>query len=116
MNHEYEYRDEAQPMSHGGSFTAGLLFGAVAGAALALLFAPRPGSELRGQLSDSAHAFQRRARDGYDRARSGYDRAKEGYNRASEMVGDAAQRAHAFVDDVRGRVSDRAAEKVQSFS
>lgn len=118
MNQDYEYADEAQPSSH-GSFTAGLLFGAIAGAAVALLFAPRAGSELRGQLSESATDIKRRASRGYSQAKDTYERAKEGYSRASDKVHDVADRAHAFVDDVRGRVSERAervAEKVQSFS
>ena len=38
----------------GGSFVMGLLTGTVLGAGLGMLFAPKAGSELRGQLSEQA--------------------------------------------------------------
>ncbi len=49
MANEYDYE------SGGGSgFMMGLLTGTVLGAGLGMLFAPKSGSELRGQLSESA--------------------------------------------------------------
>lgn len=47
--------------SSGGSssgFAMGILLGAVAGAGLALLFAPKAGSELRSDLSESMTSFR----------------------------------------------------------
>ena len=114
-NQEYEYRQEEQHAAH-GSFAAGLFFGAVAGAAAALLLAPRTGREMRGQLASSAGDFKRRAHDGYEQVRQTYDRARDGFRRAGDAVSDAACRAEAFVDDVKSRVSERTAEKVDSWS
>lgn len=44
-----------------GDFVAGFLFGAFVGAALALLFAPAPGDELRNQLHDRGIELKDRA-------------------------------------------------------
>ena len=49
----YEY-DRLEREEGGGSFLMGLLAGTVLGAGLGMLFAPKAGSELRSQLSDSA--------------------------------------------------------------
>ena len=52
----------------GGGFVMGLLTGTVLGAGLALLFAPKAGSELRGQLSDQAGTLANTASETYRRA------------------------------------------------
>src|SRR3954470_5646457 len=83
----YEY-DRFEREEGGGSFLMGLLAGTVLGAGLGMLFAPKAGSELRSQLSDSANKLRTasegplqqagekvsqmvdRGRDAYDRARS----------------------------------------------
>src|SRR5229473_3206442 len=41
----------------GGSFVMGLLTGTVLGAGLGMLFAPKSGSELRGQISEQANTI-----------------------------------------------------------
>jgi YtxH-like protein len=51
-----------------GLFAVGLLCGAAAGAAVALLYAPKPGTETRRQVSDSAQRLKRRASEAYDGA------------------------------------------------
>ena len=83
--HELHPSDNATATGHG--FLYGLLFGAAVGAAAALLFAPKPGSELRGQLggqlSDATRKFRRRA--------------TEVYNQAAGMAEDVADRARATV-------------------
>jgi len=83
----YEY-DRLEREEGGGSFLMGLLAGTVLGAGLGMLFAPKAGSELRSQLTDSANKLRSasegplqqagekvsqivdRGRDAYDRARS----------------------------------------------
>jgi gas vesicle protein len=44
-----------------GEFVAGFLFGAFVGAVLALLFAPAPGEQLRGQLREKGIELKERA-------------------------------------------------------
>ena len=74
-----------EPTTHGEGearsfgFAYGLLVGTALGAAVALLFAPKPGSELRGQLADATSRIR--------------ERAGQVYNRASATMDDVASRA-----------------------
>ena len=73
----YEY-DRFDDEAGGGGFMMGLIAGAVLGVGLGMLLAPRAGSELRGQLGDTASKLRDRAAEGYTAA-SG--RVAEMYNR-----------------------------------
>ena len=68
----------------GGSFVMGLLTGTVLGAGLGMLFAPKSGSELRGQLSEQAGKVA--------------NQASEQYRRASETASDLADRGREMYD------------------
>jgi len=72
----------------GSDVLMAFLIGGVAGAALALLFAPRSGEETRELISDSAREGARRARDAAERGREIGERAVE---RGRRLVDDAAQ-------------------------
>ena len=72
-----EPTEKGEAMNHTGekstnSFALGLLIGAAAGAGLALLFAPKAGSELRGQIGESVSSWKdaagRKVREVTDRA------------------------------------------------
>ncbi len=78
------YEHEDRRASGGGVFLAGMLMGAAIGAGLALLFAPKKGSDLRTQLAESA----RRARES----------AREAYQETAEKVGRAAARTASEVE------------------
>jgi gas vesicle protein len=89
----YEY-DRFEREDGGGSFLMGLLAGTVLGAGLGMLFAPKPGSEIRTKLSEQAGKLRSTAADGYqqatgkvtqmvDRGRDAYDRARSGGSAAS---------------------------------
>jgi gas vesicle protein len=86
--------------SGGGSFVMGLLTGTVLGAGLGMLFAPKAGSELRGQLTEQAGQLANTASEQYrraseaatgwaDKGREAYDKAadkgKEAYDKAAEV-------------------------------
>ena len=91
----YEY-DRLEKEDGGGSFLMGLLAGTVLGAGLGMLFAPRPGSELRNQLGEQAGRLRTTAADGYNQATEKVsqivDRGREAYDRArSSVSGMAAQ-------------------------
>jgi hypothetical protein len=84
----YEY-DRFEREDGGGSFLMGLLAGTVLGAGLGMLFAPKPGVELRSQLTEQTGRLRSTANDAYsqasekvhqmvDRGREAYDRAKAG--------------------------------------
>ena len=84
----------------GSSFVMGLLTGTVLGAGLGMLFAPRPGSEMRNQLSEQANNLA--------------NTASEGYRRASETAGDLANKGRNMYDKARGAVS-KGAEEAQRY-
>ena len=81
----YEY-DRFEREDGGGSFLMGLLAGTVLGAGLGMLFAPRPGAELRTQLGDQAHKLRSTAGGAYsqvgERVTQMVDRGREAYDRA----------------------------------
>ena len=91
--------------SHG--FVAGLLTGMVFGGVLALLFAPKAGSELRGELNDNMNSmrdsFGRRYRDMADRASSGYETVKE-------KAQGVTQKAQGMAADARDYVQSKVSQ------
>ncbi len=99
----YEY-DRFEREDGGGSFLMGLLAGTVLGAGLGMLFAPKPGAELRTKLSEQAGKLRTTATDSYqqasgkvtqmvDRGREAYDRARTTAGSAVESVADSIQNA-----------------------
>ncbi len=81
----YEY-DRFEREDGGGSFLMGLLAGTVLGAGLGMLFAPKPGAELRTKLTEQAGKLRTTAADGYQQATGKVtqmvDRGREAYDRA----------------------------------
>ena len=91
--HEVEsYYGDAAAQSNG--FVMGLLCGAALGAAIGLLFAPKPGSELRSQLYDSTERLRRKAGEAYDQA--------------SDTVGDLVDKGRTAVRRGRQKAEDMA--------
>jgi gas vesicle protein len=95
----YEY-DRMEREDGSGSFLMGLLAGTVLGAGLGMLFAPKPGSELRSQLGEQAGRLRSTANDTYqqatekvsqivDRGREAYDRARGSVSNISGNMGGA---------------------------
>ena len=88
----YEY-DRIEREEGSGSFLMGLLAGTVLGAGLGMLFAPRPGSELRNQLTEQAGRLRSTANDTYNQATEKVsqivDRGREAYDRARTSMGDS---------------------------
>lgn len=102
------HEDEMMQREHnGGAFLLGLLAGAAFGAALALLFAPKEGRQLRGDLSESAERWQKNAADAYRQASDQLNQAVERGREAYERALAAAKRA---ADEVRN-VSARPAQE-----
>ena len=66
-----------------GIFVLGLLAGAVVGAGLGMLFAPKSGSDLRRDISEQAGNLANTASEGYKRATNA---ASEGYKRTVDAV------------------------------
>lgn len=95
----------------GPGFVVGVLAGAMVGAGLALLFAPKAGPELRGELSDSLagvrDAVGDRYRDFAARARADFDEAQSHVERTVSQVQSAASDAAASAVDAAERVTGR---------
>ena len=102
MRHEYydDYRREREDSSVGTKLTY-LLIGGGIGAVVALLFAPKSGHELRGDIADvtrkgvekgkeTAAHLQERAGEYYE---VGRERATEYYQTGRERAGELAERA-----------------------
>jgi len=90
----------------GGSFVMGLLTGTVLGAGLGMLFAPKAGSELRGQLSEQANNLANSASDGYrrasDAASNWAEKGREAYDKAKDAVGKGADEAQRYAREATG--------------
>ena len=102
--------------SGGGSFVMGLLTGTVLGAGLGILFAPKAGSELRGQISEQAGNLANQASEGYRRAtenagqwaEKGKETANEWTERGKDMYGKAKDAVSRGADEAQKYVRDAA--------
>lgn len=101
----YEY-DRFEREEGSGSFLMGLLAGTVLGAGLGMLFAPRPGSELRSQLSESAGRLRSTANETYHQASEKVtqmmDRGREAYDRARSSMTGGSEKMETSEADVAG--------------
>jgi gas vesicle protein len=92
-----------QDSNSGMSFMTGLFAGALIGTGLGMLFAPRKGSELRGQLSETASnvskTMAKTADDFVQRGRGVYDRARDVASRAGDEVERVANVAAKGMDE-----------------
>lgn len=70
----------------GGATFAAFLLGALAGAAVALMYAPAPGDETRRRLAD-------KAREGRDQANRAIERGKAAFEKARRQAEEAAEDA-----------------------
>ena len=98
--------------SGGGSFVMGLLTGTVLGAGLGMLFAPKAGSELRGQISEQAGNIANQASEGYRRAS---ETAGQWAEKGRETAGEWADKGK----DVYGKAKDavaRGADEAQKYT
>jgi gas vesicle protein len=100
----------------GGSFVMGLLTGTVLGAGLGMLFAPKPFSELRNQLSEGAGALANQAQEGYRTvtenagqwAEKGKEAAGEWAEGGKDLYGKALEAVERGADEAQKQVSDAA--------
>ena len=93
----YEY-DRFEREDGSGSFLMGLLAGTVLGAGLGMLFAPKAGAELRGQLGEQAGKLRTTAADGYQQAS---EKVSQGYQQATEKVSQIVDRGKEAYDRAR---------------
>ena len=77
----------------GRVFLYGLIFGAALGAVAGMLLAPKPGAELRNEVTDSARRFRRKAGEVYDEASQVVNDVAARSRRAFEAGREALQNA-----------------------
>jgi gas vesicle protein len=90
----YDGFDNERDGYGGGAFMMGLVTGAVIGAGLGLLFAPKTGSELRRQLGEQADNLA--------------NTTSETYRKASAAAADLAGKAQKSAGEWAGKASDAA--------
>lgn len=90
MHNGDQYDEEPRDATGWSAF----LVGALIGAGVALLFAPQPGTELRGRLRDYTNRAKEDVMDkGQEAWDSVVDRGKEFYEKGEELVRDAGRLA-----------------------
>lgn len=89
--------------NNGGDRLVYFLIGAGIGAVTALLFAPKPGSELRADIADATRKGLDQARD---TGREFGERANEYYQTGVERASDLANRSREAVSDLTNRGRD----------
>ena len=91
------YEPRYQEESGGGGFLIGVLCGTALGAAVALMFAPKAGSELRQTLYDSTGDIRQKAYDAYGQATEQVNnyvaKGKQAVERGREAFDSARQSA-----------------------
>jgi gas vesicle protein len=102
------YEDEDR-RSSSGTFLTGMCWGMAIGAVAALFFAPRRGSELRGQVADSVNRASRRAVDTYTRAS---ETMTDFAGRAANAAGTLTDRAATLTAKLNQTVSDRRSSSI----
>jgi gas vesicle protein len=85
----------------------GFLSGAVLGGIIALLYAPKPGKELRGDLrrkgGEFAEDIEEYLQDAQDKARTIINEGKE---RSSALISDAKRKAESLLQDAEHIMTD----------
>lgn len=101
------YEPNYEQETGAGGFVVGLLCGAALGAAVALMFAPKAGSELRQTLYESTGDMRKKAQDAY--------------GQATETVNDyvakgktAVERGRQAFENTRASVADQSKEAYKS--
>ncbi len=91
------YREE-QP---GASFMLGIMTGALIGAGVALLFAPKPGAEMRQQLGEQYRGLADRVGESTQQLRqSAKELREQGRERVQQLTGQLSDRTTAAAERV----------------
>jgi gas vesicle protein len=76
----------ARQEDSGGGVMAAFVLGALAGAAVALLYAPAAGEETRRKVAERAREGRERAMRAAERGRAAFDKARQGGAEGGEAV------------------------------
>lgn len=102
---------QEDPASFSKGLLVGILTGGAVGAALALLYAPKSGRELRGEIAEKANGYVDKTADAVNNAS---ERARqivnEGRKRAENIIEDAREKASSLLTDAERIVTDARAK------
>lgn len=107
--HESRQLDTESAAAHasrGNGFLVGLACGAAVGAVVGLILAPKPGSELRHQLADSASRLRKKAAETYGDASHTISDVVTRSRHAFAVGREAFQSARPATDAAEGVMSD----------
>ncbi len=111
---DYHEESNAASSSYGKGMVLGLLTGGALGAALALLFAPKSGRELRGDIADLTNTYVDKTGDIVNNAsEKARQIVNDGRQRAEHIVEDARQKASTLLNDAE-KIVNEAKAKAQS--
>jgi gas vesicle protein len=99
------YEPHYEEESGGGGFLIGLLCGTALGAAVALMFAPKAGSELRQTLYESTGDIRKKAYDAYGQATEQVNTYVSKGKQAVERGREAVERGREAFDSARQSAS-----------
>jgi gas vesicle protein len=106
--------------SGSAAFVCGLLTGVTLGAVAAMLFAPKPGREMRRDLADGAGELGQAAKDRWgdvtEAASKAVDKGREAYGQAVGTVQRVADSASKAADGVKGAVKDAASDAASAVA
>lgn len=109
--------EEQYPVQSGSTFAKGLFIGGLLGAAAALLFAPKPGRELRSELSEKVGIVTDRTKEVAavvsDKAT---ELAKTVSSKTSDLAKTVSQGRDEVMDSVRKASADVAEEATKASS
>lgn len=94
----------------GASFMLGIMTGAVIGAGVALLFAPRTGQEMRQQIGEQYRGLADRAGQTAQSLREGAQNIRESAQQLREQGRERVQRAASQLSDRLSSTADSAAD------
>jgi len=98
--------------SGGGAFFMGILTGSLLGGALAVLFAPKPGSDMRRDLADGAGEFGQAAKERWEdvtaAASSAVEKGREAYGQARASAQEVAAQAGKSADRIESATKEAA--------
>jgi gas vesicle protein len=98
--------------SGGGAFFIGILTGSLLGAALAVLFAPKPGSDMRRDLADGAGELGQAARERWEdvttAASSAVEKGREAYDQARASAADVSESVSKSTNDMKDAAKNAA--------
>ncbi|QGH35356.1 YtxH domain-containing protein [Gracilibacillus salitolerans] len=114
MTNQNQYQNEENQNINSKDFLIGSLIGGIVGASLALIFAPKSGKELRGDLNQGAHYVKDRANEwkdvAYEKSGEWRDYAKEQSQQLGNTVSEKSQDLTSKLKETKATIQEKIAK------